>query len=68
MPQSNTSDHPVAPRGTSTTKMIPKQERAQTFTTITRTKHEFLYSMGTKSKEQKQCNYYLRTDIRQDRS
>ena len=68
MLQSNTSDHPLAPSGTSTSKMIPKLERAQTFTTITRTKHEFPFSMGTKSKEQKQCNYYLRTDFSQDRS
>ena len=68
MPQSNTSDHHLAPRGTSTSKMIPKLEKAQTFTTITRTKHKFPYSMGTKSKEQKQCNIYLRKNISQDRS
>ena len=67
MPQSITSGHPLAPRGTSTSKMIPKLERAQTLTTITWTKHEFPYSMGTRSKEQKQCYYYLRTDNSQDR-
>ena len=33
MPQSNISDQPLAPRGTSTSKVITKLERALTFTT-----------------------------------